>query len=378
MMNLKRPTISFPRNGNSYDSTKSYFLVNTMSAIVNKPAKTGQGKRQNFHIFHWWILCGYYALCFPFKPVTDEDGRCRLKVDNRLKKLCVLIIWILNTSNAITYTLGRMRSVVGYEPQKAGNYFRVGYAIMYTIRHFQFFWVVFTKQREISLLLQSLATSPLLFPENVKKNTSFNKIAWIYMVVMFAANLGAEILVVFFTFSSGTFMASPEKFFDAAITNGKRRFWFDSNSVNFNQQYSFFDIVFGVTELVHRIGYICVDIFETTLSYGPLPFTFWMAAKGFENHIWEITSSAENGVNVQTMQEHIIVYYNNLKHLTRSMNSIWSSMVVLHVMQRALDVIEIHKKISSIDVASCRLVITFVFLAIAVVLMSEGCRVVRH
>ncbi|CAL8130196.1 unnamed protein product, partial [Orchesella dallaii] len=203
-------------------------------------------------------------------------------------------------------------------------------------------------------------------------------IACIYFMFMFTANVITEIVYLFFTSSSGSVIFSPAATFEAAIKNGKERFSFNVNIVNITLLHSWSDYAFGASELVLMLGQVCVNIFVSTLSYGPLPLTFCMAAKGFEKRILEISNFAGKDSNVLTVHERIIEYYSNLKHLTCSMNSLWSSIILVHVMQRSLDMIEFHRKFSAVNMATCRMGITQIFLVIAVVLMSEGRRIVRH
>ncbi|CAL8130228.1 unnamed protein product [Orchesella dallaii] len=202
-------------------------------------------------------------------------------------------------------------------------------------------------------------------------------VACIYLMFMYITNGITEIVYIFFT-TSGSVIFSPAVTFEAAIKNGKERFSVPVNNVNITQSYSLSDYAFGASELAMMIGQVCVNLFVSTLSYGPLPLTFWMAAKGFEEHILEILNSAGKDCNVLTVHERIIECYSSLKHLTCSMNSLWASIVLVHVMQRSLDMIEFHRKFSAVNMATCRMGLTQIFLVIAVILMSEGRRVMSR
>jgi len=166
--------------------------------------------------------------------------------------------------------------------------------------------------------------------------------------------------------------------FNSAITGGRIRF-FCEKSLNAAEPYSAVDIVFGITELILKTtGLFWTDFFVAMVSYGAIPITFWVTTMTFQADMFEISKSPESIGIPARLQTKILGKYEQLKNLTNAINGIWSTSVILHVVDRTLVMIFFHHYVSQ----SNRVGIAFfaadiVFVSVALFLMAEGARNVR-
>jgi len=134
--------------------------------------------------------------------------------------------------------------------------------------------------------------------------------------------------------------------------------------------YSPENIAFASTAIVCNILSNWIAYIITSIIYGALPLTFWLATKEFKVCISNACESLES-VRV------VFAKYNHLEVMIRSTNSVWAAVVLQHVMEMFLRIIWMHKYVSNGDII--RLVYfgsKTLFLVVGLLLMAEGCRFV--
>ncbi|CAL8130050.1 unnamed protein product [Orchesella dallaii] len=94
---------------NMFKATDQYDRKETTPIFLihqkpSSPVKDPKNKRNflNFHLFHWWTVCSYYALYIPFKPVTRTriNGRFELKI-NKFQWVAMVYLIFVSASKII-------------------------------------------------------------------------------------------------------------------------------------------------------------------------------------------------------------------------------------------------------------------------------------
>jgi len=133
------------------------------------------------------------------------------------------------------------------------------------------------------------------------------------------------------------------------------------------------NIAFASFSIVVSLVHNWVDSSVVSIIYGALPLTFWLATRDFQAAILNTCESLENGENGSTILEK----YNELKILTRSINSIWTTLVLTHVMEMFIRIIWVHYYIARGNIIwYVYFGLKTLFLVVGLLLMAEGCRTV--
>jgi len=192
------------------------------------------------------------------------------------------------------------------------------------------------------------------------------KVGWVYIILMQLAD--AIISLVIFSYGPRF------KQFSGAIDKGRERLVLSQTPINATLSYTTTDILIGSTEIVQYVVYRWVNYFVSTLTYGVLPITYWLEIKSFRNDVDVFTGSNKNPKTVLTPQNLILQ-----KRFNDSNNGIWSTIILLHVMEKALEVIDLHR---IIKIKNSVLIIFFVmettFTSISLIIMAEGSRMVSN
>jgi len=161
--------------------------------------------------------------------------------------------------------------------------------------------------------------------------------------------------------------------FESSVERGRSRFFSLQNETFINLSHlSLENIAFSFSDIVLTVIHQWVDYHVISIVFGALPLTFWLATKSFEQFVSNNCASVENG-----KIGNVIVKYTELKTLIRSINAIWSLLVLNVVIEISLTIIWLHQYVlSGHTVRFIHFGIKLVFLIIGVVIMAEGCRLV--
>jgi len=136
--------------------------------------------------------------------------------------------------------------------------------------------------------------------------------------------------------------------------------------------YSIENIAFGSFSIVLSSVYAWVDCNMTTVLFGAVPLTIWLATK----RVALMTSNSCTAL-CNRKGESIPCQFKQLKIMTRSINSVWATLVISSVIQRSLTIIWIHNSTQSgnkfVVAYQCILVM---FPIIGAIIMADGCKFV--
>jgi len=128
--------------------------------------------------------------------------------------------------------------------------------------------------------------------------------------------------------------------FGNAVARGRARFFSVQNTSSLSQ-YSAGDLGFGITGIFLTILHQWVDYNVVSIVYGALTLTFLLATKQFVTNNWSPVPVENEG------RENILGKFNELKILTRSLNSIWAPLVLNVLIELALTIILLHRYVST-------------------------------
>jgi len=167
--------------------------------------------------------------------------------------------------------------------------------------------------------------------------------------------------------------------FSGAIDKGRERLLLNQVPIYATLSYTTTDILIGSTEIVQYVVYRWVNYFVSTLTYGILPITFWLEINSFRNAVDDFLASHKNPKPQTTAQNLILQKYDRLKRFNDSNNGIWSTIILLHVLDKALEVIDLHRIIMiKNSVLFVFFVMETIFTSISLIIMAEGSRMVSN
>jgi len=162
-----------------------------------------------------------------------------------------------------------------------------------------------------------------------------------------------------------------EIIFEDHVARGRARCFILQNTTY--NPYSPENIAFASSDIVVTLAHHWVDYNVLSVVFGALPLTFWLAIKGFEADFLNTCESLENGTNGISALEK----YNELKALTCSMNSVWTTLVLSTIMELFMTIIFLHNSVTSGNIIwFVQFCLKILFLMVGVLIMAEGCRFV--
>jgi len=148
--------------------------------------------------------------------------------------------------------------------------------------------------------------------------------------------------------------------FEERLYAGRARFFSQQNTTL--NPYSPGNIAFASSNIVLEIVNHWVDYHVLSIIFGALPLAFWLATKGFKVAVSKSFESLPNGQSGKKILEK----YNELKILTRSINSIWAPLVLNVLMELSFTIIWLHKILATGNIIwSVHFVLKFCFLQLA-------------
>jgi len=137
--------------------------------------------------------------------------------------------------------------------------------------------------------------------------------------------------------------------------------------------YSSENIAIGSSTIVLTIIHYWVESILVSVMCGALPLTFWWATKKFEHFV----SSNRESLGDRG-DKNILGKFKELKLITRLINSIWAGLVINCFTEYALWITWLHLSIQvGIKVWIVHQCFFVAFLVAGVIIMAEGCRIVR-
>ncbi|CAL8130054.1 unnamed protein product [Orchesella dallaii] len=337
--------------------------------------------------FYWYMVIGYYTLYIPFKPVWKSKENMKLRTNKFQKIICLCGMWILILIFSVTRVISFIATFFQTKHLKVGKYFAVIFHTIHFLRISKFFWIINKKQDEIKEMLEDLQSSQLVSRDQKieSKSMFWRKVGMLYLVLINVSQLILFVLTfIFFGARIGDYVP-PNMQFEAAIVNGRIRFFADVNNTSiYKETYSKADIAYGVIELALEFARLWEEYFTASLFFGAIPVTFWVAAKIFESYISEVTIPTMNQGGNQMDSGvfnpiRIIEEYETLKRVADSISSIWSTMTIIWVLEMSICMVY-HLNGAVSAYSTLFLVynaINTAFLAVALIMMAEGCRIVK-
>jgi len=109
---------------------------------------------------------------------------------------------------------------------------------------------------------------------------------------------------------------------------------------------------------------------------GILPFTFWSATNGFQTAINDMTSLFTQGHQPSPkyqLQNLVVEKYDELNGLANSLNSTWSTLTIIWIVETTFHmVVRLNESVKSKNLLTAYVVFGSLFLAGALLLMSDG------
>jgi len=162
--------------------------------------------------------------------------------------------------------------------------------------------------------------------------------------------------------------------FDEAVLNGRLRFFSRSTFSNSSTEniYSMKDIGFGSIEIILQLtDAVWAHYIWLSFVCGALPLTFYFATRSFRCFI---TNDIENGKQRKTLY----VRFKELKALIHSINNVWPEIVLLVIIDEALNIVWLHEQVATGQIITvAHFLLRLAFLTIGVMLMAKGCKDVK-
>jgi len=166
--------------------------------------------------------------------------------------------------------------------------------------------------------------------------------------------------------------SSLEKVYENYVSKGKVRFFIENANIKnatLNSTvdlYALGNIAFASSDIFLRTIHDWVDYNLLSILYSGLPLTFWLLTK-------QIELDLSNNREIRG----VLYKYNELKNITRLINSIWATLVLSIIIQYTFRIIRLHEYAQRENiVVMANLCCEITFLVVGVVLMAEGCRFV--
>ncbi|CAL8132117.1 unnamed protein product [Orchesella dallaii] len=358
----------------------------------DKPDEIPDAKKR-FHLFHWYILAGYYTLIVPFK-VKKEPDKCGWETKSSIvqKWLSLLIWWPLALVFGITDLIRRLKVFYGSRRYTgnsgAWHYFDLADFIFEQAKLLTFYLILISKRQKLERLFDDVSAFGLFNPTEPLVPPASRLSKWkrwflnAYMVYVTTASI---LLIVVMRFAY-------EFSLQATNASGRRRFFLsdlerrvtlvnESSTLDTDRMYSIENIIITSVELALNFICVCNKAFTLMCFYVVLPVTFWSASKRFQLYISGIYAPRArtpplNKTNSSLHSDRVLEKHEELRNLLTSLNSIWSTSILYYIFGILFGIImHLNEVIASGDILKIfQTVNLFLFYLVSLVLMAEGRR----
>ncbi len=229
-----------------------------------------------------------------------------------------MAVWIPFFINELRYFADEIEDHLKIMKPTAKSYLDLVTKLLNKVKHILVFRALVCRPKHVLDMLSHIKKTEEVL---TNKNSGSNRSKYIYFSVLlyFGGDLAVHIKHTFDIFSTGIQHGETTSF---KISNLFSKKWMARfNVANYNRALRYLYYFFEVWLIIYpRI----VWIFETGLIAGLVPVTFMILVKDFENAL-EPFKSIDNGRLKKTSVLFICRLFDNLKHMSHSINVIWAN-----------------------------------------------------
>lgn len=171
-------------------------------------------------------------------------------------------------------------------------------------------------------------------------------------------------------------VVTPAKLFHRQIFDARLRFFMSPDKAFLSRNstdYSREELLLGGIETILRFALYLGFFFTETFFLGVLPVTMWTVAKNFEEFISSITNTNFGQLNVAPVRKLIRQKFEEVKTFSRSVNSIWSVLNMVWVLDHSMRIMfQLNDSVSTRDALNLiSMVFSLFFWATALILTAE-------